>query len=130
MKAYFAELEQTHRVSTLSRKKAALKKAIAQTRGGALTVAEQAQLTEVFREIKTGQGETAVHAHEILTRDELSEILETAGERQPLSLPPFTILRRGSLSFSPCVSLTAKSRAGKYIAQFSEARARNSAQRL
>ena len=81
LKGYFTELEQTHRVSTLSRKKAALKKAIAQTRGGALTIAEQAQLSEVFREIKTGQAETAVHAHEILTRDELSEIVETAGEK-------------------------------------------------
>lgn len=81
LKAYFAELEQTHRVSTLSRKKSALKKAIAQTRGGALTIAEQAQLTEVFREIKTGQAELAVHEHEILTREELAELKETAGEK-------------------------------------------------
>lgn len=81
LKAYFAELEQTHRVSTLSRKKSALKKAIAQTRGGAMTIAEQAQLTEVFREIKTGQAEIAVHEHEILTREELAEVLEIAGEK-------------------------------------------------
>ena len=81
LRKYFAELEQTHRVSTLSRKKSALKKAIAQTRGGTLTLAEQAQLTEVFKEIKTGQAESAVHAHEILTRDELAEITTTAGEK-------------------------------------------------
>ena len=81
LKKYFAELEQTHRVSTLSRKKSALKKAIAQTRGGALTVAEQAQLTEVFKDIKTGQAESAVHEHEILTRAELSELTESAGAK-------------------------------------------------
>lgn len=79
--AYFAELAQTHRVSTLKRKKSALKKAIAQTRGGALTIAEQAQLTEGFREIKTGQAEIAVHEHEILTREELADLTETAGEK-------------------------------------------------
>lgn len=81
LKQYFAELEKTHRVATLSRKKSALKKAIAQTRGGALTIAEQAQLTEVFKEIKTGQAQIAVHAHEILSRDELAELTETAGEK-------------------------------------------------
>lgn len=81
LKGYFAELEKTHRVSTLSRKKSALKKAIAQTRGGALTVAEQAQLTEVFREIKTGQAERAVHEHEILSRDELAELTTYSGEK-------------------------------------------------
>jgi len=81
LKAYFAELEQTHRVATLSRKKSALKKAIAETRGGALTLAEQAQLTAVFREIKTGQAESAVHEHEILSRDELAELTAIAGEK-------------------------------------------------
>ena len=81
LKAYFAELEQTKSVNTLSRKKCSLKKAIADTRGGALTLTEQAQLTAFFREIKTGQAEIAVHEHEILSRDELAELTAIAGEK-------------------------------------------------
>jgi integrase len=81
LKAYFAELEQTHRVATLCRKKSALKKAIAQARGGALTLAEQAQLAEVFKDIKTGQADSTVYEHEILTREELSALTDTAGEK-------------------------------------------------
>lgn len=81
LKAYFAELEKTHRVASLSRKKSALKKAIAQTRGNALTLSEQSQLSEVFREIKTGKAESAVHEHEILSRDELAELKEKAGAK-------------------------------------------------
>jgi integrase/recombinase XerD len=81
IKAYFRELEKTHRVSTLNRKKAALKKAIAQTRGSALTIAEQAQLNAVFAEVKMGKAEKAVLEHEILTREELEALIANAGKK-------------------------------------------------
>ena len=88
IKAYFAELEKGFppltnglRPSTLGKKKSALKKAIAQARGASLTFSEKAQLTEVFREIKTGQADVAVHEHEILTRAELSAITKSAGPK-------------------------------------------------
>lgn len=79
--AYFAELEQTHRVSSLCRKKAALKRAIVCARGDSLTVAEHAQLSAVFKRIRTGQADCAVYEHEILSRDELSALLDRAGTK-------------------------------------------------
>lgn len=79
--AYFAELSQTHRVATVNRKKSALKKAILAARGNSLTIAERAQLTEVFASIKTGQAQKTVAAHEVLTRDELAAITERAGAK-------------------------------------------------
>lgn len=81
IKSYFQEIEKTLSVSSIGRKKSALKKAIAEAKGKSLTLADSAQLTALFSEIKTGQADRAVHEHETLSLDELKGIIETAGAK-------------------------------------------------
>lgn len=79
--AYFSAAVDQYKPATVSRKKAALKKAIAQARGTALTLADSAQLTELFSKIKPGTPDPTVHEHEILNREELAELTEKSGQK-------------------------------------------------
>jgi len=75
IREYFDESAKVYKVRTMAHKKAAIKKAAL---AACKTLAEKAQVEAFFAEIKTGQAESAVHEHEILTRQELSKLTASA----------------------------------------------------
>lgn len=76
---YFSEIKKKYLAATVRRKKAALKKAITEARGTALTLAEAAQLDTLFKRIKPPKSETAVHEFEVLSRADVLTVKMTAG---------------------------------------------------
>lgn len=99
---YFSEIKKSYRAATVSRKKAALKKAIAEARGTALTLAEAAQLDTLFKRIKTPTPDKAIHEHEVLERGEVFTLMLISG---PKTAAIFTALYNTGCRVSELVNL-------------------------
>ena len=70
--------------ATIQKKKAAIKSALLSTRGQELNLMEKATIDGFFREIKSGSREMSVDKEDVLTEDELQDLLRVSGKKTAL----------------------------------------------
>jgi len=82
---YFTHLREIGRKpTTIGRHKVSIKAAVIASRGNALTIGESAQLETFFKTIKPGTRQDAITQDATLTREELDDLTQRAGQRTSL----------------------------------------------
>lgn len=81
---YFDQVRQRYQVATVNRHKAAIKKAIIKALGAGATISQLGQLDTFFKAIKGGTPDRKVLQEQVLTPDELQDLLNYSGEKTSL----------------------------------------------
>jgi len=81
---FFDWAKKNRKPTTVAHYKAAIKDAIRAARGSALTLAEAAQLTEAFKDIKPGRPEARLTGEKWVTKEQYATILEHCGDKTGL----------------------------------------------
>lgn len=84
VQAYFNQARDRYQVTTINRHKAAIKKAIVKALGAGATIAQLGQLDTFFKAIKGGTPDRKVLQEQILTADELQDLIHFSGEKTGL----------------------------------------------